>query len=270
MTEWAGIDTGVPLVPQLADRVRLAAPEGAETVLVGSTGLGPDDSAAALNALLPGTREVLLAHDSVTCYLGALGDRTGCVVAAGTGVVTLAAGRTRVKRVDGWGWIIGDAGSGSWIGKRAFDAVMRAYDGRGPATLLTDVIAADFPDLESAYLELQADPRRVFRLASYARRVDDVAAQDEVARRILQDAAAEMVTSAVRGLEQVDADAGDPVCQLGNVFRSAVVREAFVAGLSEQRPSARLEAPSGTSLDGADLLDRVSTGLTTRVDRSVG
>ena len=56
---------------------------------------------------------------------------------------------------------MGDAGSGYWIGRAALEAVMRAYDGRGPQTALTPVVLADFPALEDAYIELQADDERV-------------------------------------------------------------------------------------------------------------
>src|SRR5450759_4037513 len=175
--EGVGIDTSRPRIPQLAAAVRAAAPEGAEHVLVGTTGLGVEDTAAALLDELRdhGTQSVHLAHDSVTSYLGALGDRTGCVVAAGTGVVTLAAGVTTAARVDGWGWILGDAGSGFWIGRRAIDMALRAYDGRGPATALLDLVRADFGDPSLAYLTLQDDPRRVTRTPTYAKQVDALA-----------------------------------------------------------------------------------------------
>jgi glucosamine kinase len=166
--EGVGIDTSKPRIPQLAAAVRAAAPEGAERVLVGTTGLGVEDTAAALLEKLSdhGTSSVYLAHDSVTSYLGALGDRTGCVVAAGTGVVTLGVGATRAVRVDGWGWILGDAGSGFWIGRRAIDMALRAFDGRGPSTGLLDLVRADFGDPALAYLILQADPGRVARTAA--------------------------------------------------------------------------------------------------------
>ena len=91
------------------------------------------------------------------------------MVASGTGVVTLAVGRTELARVDGWGYLLGDAGSGYWLGRAALDAVMRAHDGRGDATALSAIAVAEFPDLEHAYIELQADPGRVGRIAAYAR-----------------------------------------------------------------------------------------------------
>lgn len=237
-------------------------------MLVGTTGLGVEDTAAALLTELAGhgTREVYLAHDSVTSYLGALGDRTGCVVAAGTGVVTLAAGATRAVRVDGWGWILGDAGSGFWIGRRAIDMALRAFDGRGPATALLDLIRADFGDPALAYLILQADPRRVARTAAYAKHVDDLAPTDVVAAQVLRDAAAELVTSVTTGLRLVDGHADDPICVLGNVFRSATLSCAFAAGITSLAPSHPVVPARGTGLDGADLLDQVETGLVDLVD----
>ncbi|HEY8662952.1 MAG TPA: BadF/BadG/BcrA/BcrD ATPase family protein [Propionibacteriaceae bacterium] len=266
--EGVGIDTARPRIPQLAAAVRAAAPEGTERVLVGTTGLGVEDTAAALLDELRnhGTKCVHLAHDSVTSYLGALGDRTGCVVAAGTGVVTLSAGATTAARVDGWGWILGDAGSGFWIGRLAIDMALRAYDGRGPATALLDLVRADFGDPSLAYLTLQADPRRVARTAAYAQQVDALAETDDVAAQVLRDAAFELVTSVTTALGRVDGSVDDPVCVLGNVFRSATLSDAFTARMGDVAPTHPIVPAQGNGLDGADLLDQLATGLAHLVD----
>ncbi len=266
--EGVGVDTSKPRIPQLAAAVRAAAPDGAERVLVGTTGLGVEDTAAALLDELRdhGTNSVYLAHDSVTSYLGALGDRTGCVVAAGTGVVTLAAGATTAARVDGWGWILGDAGSGFWIGRRAIDMALRAYDGRGPATALLDLVRADFGDPSLAYLTLQADAGRVARTAAYAKQVDALAEADEVAAQVLRDAAFELVTSVTTALRRVDGSVDDPVCVLGNVFRSATLADAFIARMGDVAPTHPIVPAQGNGLDGADLLDQLATGLAHLVD----
>ena len=266
--EGVGIDTARPRIPQLAAAVRAAAPEGTERVLVGTTGLGVEDTAAALLDELRdhGTKSVHLAHDSVTSYLGALGDRTGCVVAAGTGVVTLAAGATTAARVDGWGWILGDAGSGFWIGRRAIDMALRAYDGRGPETALLDLVRADFGDPALAYLTLQGDPLRVARTAAYAKQVDALAETDDVAAQVLRDAASELVTSVTTALRRVDGSVDDPVCVLGNVFRSATLTEAFTARMGAVAATHPIVPAQGSGLDGADLLDQLATGLAHLVD----
>ena len=201
-----------------------------------------------------------MAHDSVTSYLGALGDERGVVVASGTGVVTLAVGEKSVARVDGWGNLLGDAGSGYWIGRAALEAVMRAHDGRGPATALTAVALAEFPDLEQAYITLQSDPGRVRRIAQYSRAVADLAATDEVAASICDDAARELVLSVATGLERVgEADQASPVvCAIGGVFRADAIASRFTAELRARWPEVDIREPIGSGLDGAALLPQVA------------
>src|SRR5882762_9352784 len=69
-------------------------------------------------------------------------------IIAGTGAIVY--GRNaggEAARAGGWGHMIGDEGSGYWIGREALAAVMRGADGRGPATALAAEILAHF-DIE--------------------------------------------------------------------------------------------------------------------------
>lgn len=266
-TEWAvpGIRTDLPIPPQLVAVVARAAADGHafEQVALGVSGLesGADAAALLLEAVrAQGVRAVHLAHDSITAFLGTFGDGRGAVVAAGTGVVTLAVGRTAVARVDGWGHLIGDAGSGFWIGRAAFDAVMRAHDGRGEATALTPLLAADFPDLERAYLELQADPDRVSRAAAYARAVAATAADgDAVAVAILERAGRELALSAVAGLQRTgEAEAPEPrVRGIGGMFGAERLAAAFIAETRALLPHADVAIGDAAPLDGAHRLPEV-------------
>lgn len=261
--EWAapGIRTDLPLLPQLARVIEAAAAAGhrADVIGIGVSGLTSDESDAGylLAAGAPlGARRVLLAHDSITAYLGALGDARGVVVAAGTGVVTLAVGASEVARVDGWGNLIGDAGSGYWLGRAALDAVMRSHDGRGEPTVLTEVVRADFPDLEAAYIELQGDPARVQRIASYARHVTAVADDDPVAGAIVAEAGRELASSALAGLRRVgEADAAAPrVHGIGGLFHAPPLARAFEAEIRRMLPGVDLRIGEAHPLDGAAAL----------------
>lgn len=259
--EYDGVMTDRPVLPQLAEVARRSL-EGVDAqavvLAIGSSGLTDDMRAEDLLALLDGTpvREVRLAHDSITSYLGALGDTPGVVVAAGTGVVTLAVGASSVARVDGWGYLLGDAGSGFWIGRAGLDAVMRAHDGRGPATALTEPATREFDDLEGAYMVLQADEHKVSRIAAWARTVAELADDDQVCREVCERAGVELGTSAVAGLRRVGEDTRpDPVVStVGKVFGSTHVRGAFEQHLRQAFPGVRLQAAQGTGLDGAARL----------------
>jgi len=260
LPELPGVRTSLPIPPQLAAAARqaLAATPGADGLAVGSTALRSDASAAELLSLVAdlGITQVALAHDSVTSHLGALHGRRGAIVAAGTGSVAFAIGATTVARVDGWGNIIGDAGSGFWIGRAGLDAALRAHDGRGPATALTAVAQQDFPDLEAAYLDIQNDPGYVRRVAAYAKTVAGLADSDAVCARIIDAAATELADSAVTALRRVgeDAAASTLVSVQGKIFLDRRLHERFDRLVHDAIPQARSVPPQGDGLDGVSLL----------------
>ena len=262
-SEWSlpGVRTDIPLLPQLGQVLQDAAARipGAHRVGLGVSGLTAvetDPDALLAFARVLGTRELVLAHDSVTAYLAALHHDRGAVVAAGTGVVTFAVGRNAVARVDGWGNLMGDAGSGYWIGREALEAVMRDYDGRGPATALTDRVRQDFPQLDGAYIELQGDPGRVGRIASYSAAVTVLAADDEVAAGIVERAAAELALAAATALRRVgeDTEASPRVRAVGGVFKAASVFGAFERMLAQRFSGVDVQSAHTDALDGAERL----------------
>lgn len=259
-TSTAGILTDRPLMPQLAAAIlefSKANNLSPSEVGVGTTGLVSPEAEELLGLLAGiGVSRVAVAHDATTSYLGALGDRSGAVIASGTGVVTLAVGASDVARVDGWGYLIGDAGSGFWVGRAGMLAAMRAFDGRGEPTTLLERLVARFPDPAAAYVELQCDGRRVSRVASFSKQVDEAAAEgDQVAMRILIEGAGQLSESVLAGLRRVGLLGTEPpaICALGKVFSSPRILGQFVENLRGEWPSLELTSPAGNGLDGAGL-----------------
>ena len=257
-----GVRTDLPVVEQLAGFTLavIDADHPVDTVALGVTGLTESDRPEALLALLAPSRvtRVLLAHDSVTSYLAALGADPGVVVASGTGVVTLAVGAERTARVDGWGYIMGDAGSGWWIGREGLVSGMRAFDGRGGSEGMLAAIRRDFGDPAVAYMVLQADPARVQRVAGYARLVLDLAAAgDRSCRDIVVRAAGQLADSAATGLRRVGQTDAARAAGLGGIFRSPLMAESFADQLAATLPGSEVVTPRGVGLDGAALLARL-------------
>ncbi|MGO3152965.1 MAG: N-acetylglucosamine kinase [Galactobacter sp.] len=278
-SEYPGVRTSEPLAPQLARYVvrqlgHLGAQPHGVIVAIGSTGVADVPGLAReirelLDTLdVPGARlsdrphvaQLYVAHDSVTSYLGALGNRNGVVVAAGTGSITLGVGPDSTARVDGWGYFLGDDGSGFAIGKNGWRAVMRHVDGRGPATALTEDFRGDYPDLTSAYVGIQNDPDRVRLMASYARRVTALAGVDEVAAGIARDAGAELAHSVVTAAHRVGLSGEVLVAELGKVLTDPTVAAAFREGL-QVLDSIRVVEAAGSGLDGAAALPTVTGAL---------
>jgi N-acetylglucosamine kinase-like BadF-type ATPase len=260
-----GLRANSSLLPQLADVVGKVAEQagpGPRKVYVGTCGLTRrDNDPVELLRLCEhyGVESVILAHDAATSFLGAIGDRRGVVVAAGTGAITLGVGVETIARIDGWGNVIGDAGGGYWIGREALDAVHRAHDGRGPETSLTPVVERRFPDLESAYIELQTDADWVRIVASFAQQVASLAAQDSVAAAICEEAGRQLAHSAATAVERIgEAGQENPVISLvGGTLSGGAVRHSCVAALQERWPDFVPFPAQGTSLDGAAALGKL-------------
>src|SRR4051812_45105915 len=143
---------------------------------------------------------VLVVNDALIALVAGAGDAPGIVIIAGTG--SIAYGRNahgEAARAGGWGHMIGDEGSGYWIGREALAAVMRAADGRGPATGLTREILAHFNVEDESRLPRIVYDREVPRMsvAALGPIVQRVAEQgDAVTTRILERAAEELVLTA--------------------------------------------------------------------------
>ncbi len=255
-----GVRSDVDIVDQLVERVTelLAGYPGREAIVtIGASGLRLDADVSKFFAA-PQVVDVHIAHDSVTGYLSVLGNRSGVVLAVGTGSVILGVGSDRVARVDGWGHLLGDAGSGFWLGREALAAVLRAHDGRGPQTALTDAVLERYPNLDVLYVEIQVNPRRVSEVASWAKTVADLAPTDAVSGDIVARAASELVSSTLAALDGAGVTSSNPrVGMVGNVFRGESLRTGFTAGVLRAVPGAELFSAVSDGLAGAALLPEV-------------
>jgi N-acetylglucosamine kinase-like BadF-type ATPase len=141
---------------------------------------------------------VLVVNDALAALVAGVGDdHAGIVLIAGTGSICYGRDHAgRAARSGGWGYILGDEGSGWWIGRETLAAVMRAADGRGPATLLTEGVLKHFGFSHVTELVQEVyyrDPRRR-AVAGLSGVVQSAAeAGDVVARQILSAAADELV-----------------------------------------------------------------------------
>ena len=119
----------------------------------GVAGTGREDSREALwRALveLDVADETVVHSDAAIALDDAFGDGPGVMLIVGTGSMALGRGPTgRTARAGGWGPILGDEGSGAWLGRRALGSVAAASDKREPETALTNSIlaACEVPDV---------------------------------------------------------------------------------------------------------------------------
>lgn len=200
-------------------------------------------------------QRVLVTGDAVTAYVGALGSGAGAVVVAGTGAVALAIGENgRTAQVDGWGYMLGDAGGGYWVGRRGLEDALRAFDGRRSPCGLLDAALRRFGRPESLANRLSL--RAVAQIASFAEDVAQAArAGDADALGIFQAAARHLADTAAAAIGRVLADVDAPVSWAGQLFQAGdLLLEPFRRQLTERCPNVTLVEPRGSGLDGAQRL----------------
>lgn len=79
--------------------------------------------------------------DAVTAFASATSESDGTVIVAGTGaVVAEVRDRAITRTVDGLGWLLGDEGSGFWLGLAAARHTARHLSAGRAATPLTDAV----------------------------------------------------------------------------------------------------------------------------------
>ncbi len=111
---------------------------------IGMAGTGrSEDIKLIKDHLLPcfQAEEVYLSNDGVISLYGALAGEAGIVVTAGTGSIVYGLSETGIlKRSGGWGPLLGDEGSGFYLGLEAIKAVIRSSENREANTILTGII----------------------------------------------------------------------------------------------------------------------------------
>lgn len=220
---------------------RAMAQAGVSAVQAAGMGLAGANAAGTvdrLRAALPFAR-VRIETDAVTAALGALGDRDGIVAAIGTGSVFARRIGAEIRQIGGRGLILGDEGSGAWMGRAALAAALRAEDGHAALTpFMAGLIAGYGDSLGVIAFARNATPADFAALAPLILGSDDPAARALVAAAAAEIAAAIDVLQGGRAL---------PVVFLGGLG------PAFRDRLSGRWPMAE---PAGTALDGALMLAR--------------
>ncbi len=194
---------------QVAQAIRQALPAGesAGSLLAAFAGLAGIDTPVALElvneqlantALVPSQKWQLVNDAQLVLY--GLPNRQGLGLIAGTGSIAVGCNSEgRTARSGGWGYLLGDEGSGYQIGQAALQAITRAADGRGKATRLLPRVLSEWQLaepaqlIEAVYSRTAGQNQKIARLAPL---VFELAAEgDPVAKRLAKQAALQLAVA---------------------------------------------------------------------------
>lgn len=206
------------------------------------------------------SRSTVVATDGLTTHLGALGGEAGTVVSAGTGVVASATDFSTVwRRGDGWGHLVGDEGSGAWIGAAGIRAALRAVDGRAEASpeLLADAKSM-FGGTDGLIARVYGGTAPAHELAAFAPVVAAAAREGDVVATDIWRRAGILLAETAHA-----ASVGIPPRHSwgGKLFDAGeLLLDPFRQELLRREPSATVEPPRGQSADGALMLAKRGLG----------
>lgn len=221
---------------------RAALPEGASMgtlkAVLGMAGANVAECAARLKAALP-FASARVETDAAISVKGALQDGDGVVAAIGTGSVFASQRGGVLHHIGGWGLVLGDEGSGAWIGRRALSETLRAVDGFRPMTPLARALLDEMGGGDGIVAFAQG--ARPADLAALAPRL--IASDDPIAHSVMGLACGHVAAFITRlqGCDPV------PVVYLGGLGATYAER---LAGRWRQLD------PLGSALDGALWLAR--------------
>ncbi len=232
----------------------LPLPPPADIALgLGLAGAGVPAQRAAFLQAAPGYALCVLENDGLTQLLGAFAGGPGVVVAAGTGSVAMAGQADGSRRqAGGWGFPVGDEGSGAWLGLHAVRHAQAVLDGLAGAGALSraifDAVGADAPALLAwcARANAHANAHAWAQLAPLVFAAAEVG--DAQADALLQ-AAADHLARLVAALQA--GQGALPVVVRGSIGERLAPR--WPAALRAQRVD-----PAGDSADGALQLVRAA------------
>jgi len=164
--------------------------------------------------------------DVVTAFAAGTSQRSGSVLIAGTGAIAALIEDGRIVRtVDGWGWLLGDEGSGMWIGLRAVRAAARHWQTPLAAMVAAHAGVAGRDEL----VHWAGGPPPLAAIAALAPRVCALADAGDPDAAAIITAAVDCLTTT---LADLNAPGDGPVVLAGGLLASATpVRAGVLAAL---------------------------------------
>ncbi len=93
---------------------------------------------------LLGFENIIIESDSMIALYGAFGKKDGLMLICGTGSILIGRINNEFIRIGGWGWRIGDYGSGTEIGRNAIKQLVKEYDSKKNLSELSKAIEKEF------------------------------------------------------------------------------------------------------------------------------
>jgi N-acetylglucosamine kinase-like BadF-type ATPase len=251
----AAVGALLDVAEEAMQRAGIAAEQLAAAVLA----VAGTDTDATVRHVRAVHEDWIVVNDVVGAWAAATGAQPGIGAISGTGSNVFGVGPDgRAWRVGGWGHLLGDEGSGYWLGVESIRAALRDRDASGPQTALSEAVVEFFgaPSVEALASLVYSKPLGKSEIAAFTVETCRLAEQgDAVARELYRRGAEQLagqvaVVARETGLAQAPSF---PLGLIGSVFKAGpLFAEPLAAAVRESAPGAQVAivemAPVGGSL----------------------
>ncbi len=216
----------------------------------------------------------IVVNDVIGAWATATRARAGVGAISGTGSNVFGVGAgARTWRVGGWGHLLGDEGSGYWLGIASIRAALADRDGSGPPTALSDAVVEffDVASVDALAARVYSKPLTKSEIAAFATETGRLAdAGDAVACELYTRGARELAGQILTVIAHIglgDDGAEFPVGLIGSAYKAgAVFVDPLAAAVQRQAPSARVATVELAPVGGGLQLAARACGCAEHVD----
>ena len=199
--------------------------------------------------------DLIVTSDAEIAIEGAFNGNNGIITIVGTGSIGLAkySDNQPLARCGGWGIELDDEGSGAWVGREGITAVVRAIDGRGKKTSLTEKLKNEIPrfDINEPRTIVSAYNDKLFEYQNITPLVMECAAVgDEVCKNIIVKASkhlAELPQSLIKHFKSNKVD----VALMGGIIDNDTLLANMLKDELIKNSKINLVQPIGDAIKGA-------------------
>ncbi len=210
-----------------------------EHVFLGLAGAGRESDRKEIISLFDDTefnKKITVDSDAMVALAGAFGTGPGIIIISGTGAICFGKNcEGKIVRSGGWGYLLGDEGSGYFIGREAIIAALKDLDGRGDKTRLREKIEKHFKLTSIDQIIPHIYQNRIDRVAvaDLAPIVFEQANQgDAVAEEIIRSASKELGIMARAVAQQLNFESDEiKVALIGSIFKQ---KEMLINEISKE------------------------------------
>lgn len=200
--------------------------------------------------------DLVVTSDAELALEGAFDEGDGIITIVGTGSIGLAkkANSDEIFRCGGWGIELDDEGSGAWLGREGITAVVKALDGRGNKTSLTQKLISFIPQFDlseprtlvSAYNDKHFEYQKITPLV-----MECAAEKDKVCSEIVKSAAKHLAAIPNALLSQFAKNSTARVALMGGIITNKTLLAKMLIEEIKKNPRLQLVEPEGDAIRGA-------------------